>query len=255
MTLELFINELSKKIDSDLVRELINEYKETKSSLWLGDVTKTILHGGRFCEICIACLKYISDPYSRIDINKIQFEKYYNQILKIPKKTSQDELLFFVIPQVLKSIYTIRNKKKVAHVKSNKADEIDADYVITSCNWILSQFVLLFYTDDTDKAINLTNSIMERRIPIIEEFEDGEIMILKKNLTFGEQILIILYKFPKRLSVKELRNILKPKKNSYVNTYLKGLYDKKLIHLNTDGAIINKNGIKHIESNKQMYFG
>ena len=31
------------------------------------------------------------------------------------------------------------------------------------------------------------------------------------------------------------------------------LYEKKLIHLNKEGAIINKNGIKEIEQNREKY--
>jgi len=254
MTLQLFANELSKHIDNVLIGELIDEFRKTKSSWWFGDVIKTILHGGRFSEICIVCLKKISDQHSNIDINNIKFGEYYKQLTELTKKTPKEELLFSVIPHVLKSIYTIRSKKRVAHIKLNNADEIDAEYVITSCNWIMCQFILLYYSKDIEKAINLTSSIMEKKIPIIEQFEDGELMILKKNLTFGEELLLVLYQFPRRISTGELNRLLKPKKPSYVNTYLRELYKKKLIHLNKNGAIINKNGILYIESNKEKYF-
>ena len=95
---------------------------------------------------------------------------------------------------------------------------------------------------------------MERKIPTIEQFEDGEIMILKKGLKFNEELLLILYQFPKRISRNGLINIIKPKNKSYISTYLNLLFKEKLIHLNKEGAIINKNGIKEIEENKEKYF-
>lgn len=73
-------------------------------------------------------------------------------------------------------------------------------------------------------------------------------------MKFSEELLLILYQFAKRMTTKELNLLLKPKKSSYTSTYLNGLYKKKLIHLNKEGAIINKNGIKEIEEDKEKYF-
>ena len=66
--------------------------------------------------------------------------------------------------------------------------------------------------------------------------------------------MLVLYQFPKRITRKKLNLILKPKQASYISTYLNGLYKEKLIHLNKEGAIINKNGIEEIEDNKEIYF-
>ncbi len=246
--------ELEKAISPELVKELFYEFEKIKSAHWLGDINKTITHSARFSEIIIACLEKISNPKVDINLNNIKFKTLYNRLLNIPKNSAKEELLFLLIPNVLDSIYSIRNKKRVVHIKLNNADLIDAEFVMTACNWIFSQFIFLYYTKDVDEAISLTNSIMERRIPTLEKFEDGEVMILKKGLKFSEELLLILYQFPKRLSVKELNNLLKPKTPSYIPTYLKNLYKDKLIHLNSHGAIINKNGINKIENNKSRFF-
>ncbi len=134
------------------------------------------------------------------------------------------------------------------------ADSIDLEFVITSCNWVMSQLIIIFLFLSLEDAINITNSIMERKIPTIEKFENGEIMILKRGLKFKEALLLVLYQFPKRMNRQELNIILKPKKSSYISTYLNGLYNEKLIHLNKEGAVINKNGIKEIENKKEKYF-
>jgi len=196
----------------------------------------------------------LSEPSKKIDLNKIAFEKFYEVLRKLPKPSAKEEMLYLVIPQVLKSIYTIRSKKRVAHIKMTNANSIDFEFVITSCNWVMSQLIIIYLNISLEDAIILTSSIMERKIPIIEKFEDGAIMILKRGLKFKEELLLILYQFPKRMTRQELNIILKPKKSSYISTYLIGLYEEKLIHLNKEGAIINKNGIKEIEQNKEKYF-
>lgn len=243
-----------KVFGQSFAKEFLFEFEKSKSAYWLGDITKGLIHAARFSEICIACLKQMSEPSINIDLNKIKFGKFFEELRKLPKPSAKEEMLYLVIPQVLKVIFSIRNKKRVAHIKMTNADSIDLEFVITSCNWVMSQLIIIYLNIPFENAIILTNSIMERKIPTIEKFEDGEIMILKKGLKFKEELLLVLYQFPKRMTREELNIILKPKKSSYISTYLTGLYKEKLIHLNKEGAIINKNGIKEIENNKEKYF-
>ncbi len=254
MSQKFLMQKFKKVFGQSFTKELLFEFEKSKSAYWLGDVTKGLLHAARFSEICIACLKQLSDPSNKIDLNKITFGKFYEDLRKLPKPSAKEEMLYLVIPQVLKAIFTIRSKKRVAHIKMTNADSIDFEFVITSCNWVMSQVIIIYLNISLEDAIILTNSIMERKIPTIEKFEDGKIMILKRGLKFREELMLVLYQFPKRMTRQELNIILKPKKSSYISTYLNGLYKEKLIHLNKEGAIINKNGIKEIEVNKEKYF-
>ncbi len=254
MSQKFLMKKFQKVFGQSFTKELLFEFEKSKSAYWLGDVIKGLLHAARFSEICIACLKQLSDPSNKIDLNKITFGKFYEDLRKLPKPSAKEEMLYLVIPQVLKAIFTIRSKKRVAHIKMTNADSIDFEFVITSCNWVMSQVIIIYLNISLEDAIILTNSIMERKIPTIEKFQDGEIMVLKGGLKFREELMLVLYQFPKRMTRQELNTILKPKKSSYISTYLNGLYQDKLIHLNKEGAIINKNGIKEIEDNKEKYF-
>ena len=246
-------SELEKFMGEELAKELLFEFKELKSGHWLGDTTKTLTYAGRFCEICIAFLKQASNTNARINLNKINFDRYFNELINLPKNDAKEEMLYLVIPRVLNAVYTVRSKKRAVHIKMTNADLIDSEFVVTSCNWIMSRLIMIYTDLPFDKAIALTNSIMERKIPTIEEFEDGERMVLKKGLNFHDELLLILYNLPDRVTRKELVRIIKPKKPSYVSTYLNMLYEKKLIHLNKEGAKISKNGIKEIEENREKY--
>ena len=248
------IETLNGHIHKEIVSELVNEFEKAKTSFWLDDELKTLIHSARFSELSIQALICFANPDCDYDLNKIEFGKIYEKLIKLPKPTPEKEILFLAMPQTLKSIFTIRSKKKAAHFKQNELDKIDADLVITSCNWIMAQFILIFHNNSSDKAIEIANSIITKKIPVIEEFEEGEYMILKKGMKFGDELLLWLYHFNKRMTSKELIKILKPKKTSYVSTYLKRLFEDKLIHQNKDGALINKNGIMEIENNKEKYF-
>ena len=248
------IKTLNGYIDSKIVSELVEEYEKAKTSFWLDDKLKTLIYSARFSELSIQALEYISNPSCSYDLNKIEFGKIYSKLIQLPKNNPEDEILYLAMPQTLKSIFTIRSKKKVAHFKQNELDKIDADLAITSCNWVMAQFILIFHKSSPDEAIEIANSLITKKIPTIEEFEEGEFMILKKNINFGDELLLWLYHFNRRMNSRELIKIVKPKKSSYISTYLKRLFDDKLIHKNKYGAIINKNGIIKIESNKEKYF-
>ena len=252
--MKLLEDELSKHLDPALTKELFTEFYETKTAYWLGDIKKTIIHSGQFAEACIAILLKLSKPSQIIDLNKIEFEIFFNKLMQLPKKTANEELLFLVIPQVIKSVYTVRSKKRIAHLKINNAEQVDSEMIVTSCNWVMCQFISLYCDFASEEVERLVNSIIERKVPTIEKFEDGEIMVLKKDLSFKEKLLLVLYQFPRRMKTKEIINIIRPPKDSYISTYLKLLYKDLLIHLNDQGAIINKNGIKEIECNKTKYF-
>lgn len=254
MSQKFLLQEFQKVFGGSFGEEILFEFKKSKSAYWLGDKIKGLLHAARFSEVCIACLKQLSDPSKKIDINKIQFEKFHMHLRNLSKASAKEEMLYLVIPEVLKAIYTIRNKKRVAHIKMTNADSIDFEFVITACNWVICQLIMIFVKISFEEAIALTNSVIERQMQFIEEFEDGAMMIIKQGLKFKEELLLVLYYFPRRMARQELNGILKPKNSSYISTYLNRLYKERLIHLNKEGAIINKNGIKEIELNKEKYF-
>src|SRR3989344_7341616 len=121
--------EFEKFMEGYLTEELFFEFGKTKSSYWLGDTTKTLIHSARFCEICIAFLKQTSNPSIKVNLNKVEFGKYADELIKMNKPSAKEEMLYLVIPQILKGIYTIRSKKRIAHVKMTNADLIDSEFV------------------------------------------------------------------------------------------------------------------------------
>ncbi|MBS3105142.1 hypothetical protein J4234_02710 [Candidatus Woesearchaeota archaeon] len=238
---------LSEKIDPVITDKLIAEYINVKKYHYYNDIEKTILHGARFAECSLAAIKNQLDS-SIVNLNELHFEAVFNEITSKPKKNSNDEQLALVIPNVLKTIYSIRNKKRVTHMKDALPDKIDAEYVLSACNWTISQFLIIIKGMDVNLIYRLLESINSKQIPIIEEFEKNEIKVLTSDLSFKDELLVVLYKYSSRISVAQLNLLLKPKNKSYVTTNLSRLNIERLIQLNNDGAIITKLGIDYIES-------
>lgn len=245
VTYEKFAKELiAKGIDKIIVETLIEEYRTVKKEHLLGDDEKAILHSAKVSDLVLALIKN-KVTGKVIDVNDIHFDKLFQEIINYPKPNAGEVILTLALPRVAESIYTIRSKKDVAHVKTIDPSFIDSSYCVSACDWMLSELVLLFFKADPNEASELINSILKKKVPTVEEFEDETIVILRKDLSMAHEILLTLYYFyPKRLSNGDLIKLLKSKK---IYNPLYRLEDERLIHRTKDGAKLTKLGIKYVE--------
>lgn len=244
--LEILQKQLESKIDSSLVTELLNEYEETKKRFLKGDKEGVILHSAKFSEIVLAILIYINENQI-VDINNIEFENFFNRVVGYTKTTAEDDLLYLEVPYVAKSIYTLRNKKRVGHVKKLDPLVQDSFFANSSIDWILASFIFLYSTQD-EKEINfIIKSLIEKKIPFIEEFEDQGIAILKK-VDYKWQVLIVLYHYNKFMSKKEIKKLSRPKYSQLLDTSLRDLLKQNYIYFGEAGFKITRLGLKKVET-------
>lgn len=245
VTYEKFVEELiAQDLDKTIIDKLIDEYRIVKREYFLGDHEKVILHSGKVSELILALIKN-KETGKVVDANDIHFNELFEEIRNYPKSSAAEVILTLAIPRVAESIYTIRSKKDVAHVKTIDPNFIDASYCVSGCDWMLSELVLLFFKADPNEANELINSILKKKIPTVEEFEDGSIVILRRDLPFSHEILLTLYHYyPKRLSNRDLIILLKSKR---IYEQLYRLENERLVHRTNDGSKLTILGIKHVE--------
>jgi len=248
ITYEKLIKELiGKGIDKIIVNKLIEEYRTVKREHLLNHHEEVVLHSAKVCELALALIK--NKVLGKIvDVNSIHFNKISEEVKKYPKTTPEEVILTLAIPRVAESIYTIRSKKDVAHVKTIDPSVIDSSYCVSACDWMLSEFVvLLFSTANPNEANKLINSMLRKKVPTIEEFEDGSIVILRKDLSMSQEIMLTLYHYyPKRLTNTDVKKRVKST-FSYINRLLNELENQRFIHQTEVGYKLTKLGIKYAE--------
>ena len=147
----------------------------------------------------------------------------------LPKDRYPDSIRLH-IPRILKTIYDIRSKRGVTHISEINPNLMDATFVVSACDWILAEFIRLYYTDDPDNAQKIINTIVERKVPIIEEFE-GDLKVLKPELSVADKILLTLYKkYPEYVSTSDLKEWIKTKSPTHITTVLRQLDHEAKIH-------------------------
>lgn len=241
-----FCEELvSQGIDKKLVDRLVEEYKIAKEAHFSENDESVILHSAKFADVVLAIIKSKVKNQS-VDMDKIETKKMVEEIINFPKASAEDVILTLAVPKVIESIHVIRNKKDVAHVKTIAPNEVDSDYCITACDWIFSQLVMILSNREVNQIKMLVDSIMRKKLPLLEEFEDGTALILAPNVTRQEEILLFLYHYyPIRQPNEKLIKLLKSKNNFYA--YVNNLENSKLIHRTEQGSTLTKLGIKYVE--------
>jgi len=239
---------LSTNIDTDLVKHLLEHYKELKQQFFLGKYEPSQLNCAKFAEVVMRILEYITKKsYTPFD-KGLSLDELAKEFEQLPKDKFPDSLRIH-IPRILRATYDIRSKRGVAHVGEINPNFMDATFVVSACDWVMAEFIRLYHTGDSNEAQRIIDCIVERKVPIIEEF-DEDLRVLTPDLPVADKILLILYKkHPNYVSTSDLKNWIKTRSPSHITTALYRLDDDAKVHRKGKENIITRRGIKYIEEN------
>lgn len=242
---------LTKGIQQDIVDTLLEEYSKMKKAAFKRDVVPSLLHSAKFADLALAfVINYLDKTY--IDIDKIQTGTFMQDLISRPKTTPEEVILSLALPRTVSSIHTVRNKKDVAHVKSIDPDDFDIGLCETSCDWILSQLVCLIHGGTQADVKLIISQLCQRKMPWIQEFDDGSLMLLVTEIPLRDQALLVLYYHdPKQMNALEISEILQYQNFSYLRNLLDELSVPRLVQKRTQNFVyvyrITDKGAKEAE--------
>lgn len=166
MILGNFVERLSSKIDSTLVKDLVDEYRAITRAHSIGEYGNAIIQGGLFCETVFQVLKYVT---SGVIVNEPRFDNIAEELEKLPKSKFQDSIRI-IMPLASRTIYSIRSKRGAAHKRKEISPcYMDSAFILATCDWILSELVRLYYTADQGEIITIIHGLSEKETPVIEK--------------------------------------------------------------------------------------
>ncbi len=237
---------LSSKIDSNLVEHLSKHYKDLKQKFFLGQYKPSQLNCAKFVEVVLRILEYTTKGnYTPFNKN-VSLDNLAKELERLPKNKFSDSIRIH-IPRTLRVIYDIRNKREVAHIGEMNPNLMDATFVVSASDWIMAEFIRLYFTDEPNVVQKIIESIVEKKVPIIEKF-DNDLKVLNPNLSVADKILLILYKkHPNYVSTNNLKNWIKPKSSAHITTVLRQLDNDTKVYRKGKENILTRKGIEYIE--------
>ena len=207
------------------------------------------VEGGRFCEAAYRILEHTVDGSytplgARLDVGKLT-QHLANQ----PARSFGDSVRLH-IPRTLRVIYDVRSNRDAAHLGDGIDPNIqDSSLVIACLNWVMAELVRLHHDIDADAAAALIDQLVERTVPVIQNF-DGVPRVLR-DLPAGDTCLLLLYQHGVTpMPVDDLRAALRPKMRGHFNRTLQRLDDRDYVHM-ADGKIwITRVGERRVEEER-----
>ncbi|MCW5689797.1 MAG: hypothetical protein KIT76_14725 [Pseudolabrys sp.] len=243
---------LKQKLPDRLVDELLAAYQEAKENFYSGGLRLSAVEGGRFCEAALRLLEFITTGHFT-DVNKqLDAERIFQKL----KDHSADRFPASVrlhMPRAIRVVYDIRNSRDNAHL----ADGIDPNFqdatlVVSVLDWIMAEFVRLFHENvSADDAKIIIDSLVERRVPVIQEF-DGFKKVLNSKLKASPFIMVLLYECGEAgATFTDLYSWVRPQMRQNLQRTLNQLVDKNAyVHFSGKRYILTRSGAAEVEKKK-----
>lgn len=244
------VKELSQSVeDSDLdetlFEELVDEHLALHKAFHRRDYEKALLKAGKFVETLFQNLEFLLDEeYSaNPSINGV------SERLKQTDKGTYPKSVRLMIPRRGKVMYGLRSKRGGAHKTEVDPRFMDAKCAASDSNWILSELIRLYSDREPDAVKAIIEHVVTDSLPFVEEFEDGDVMLLLEPDSCKEEELLILYHFyPNRVSNEEMKTYLDHQTSRNVTSSLGNAEDERLVHRNDDGSELTEKGKKYVEN-------
>jgi hypothetical protein len=249
------LNEIKQQLENTFDRQLLDKLFESHQLLtehyYLGRYRPCALEGGRFAEVSLRMLQQaLTGTFIPLGTHITNFTDETRKLEQLERTLK--ESLRIQIPRTVQVVFDIRNKRDIGHTGGDvDANYSDATFSLVACNWILTEFLRIYYTSDIDTAQKLVNSLVKVRIPLIQDF-DGFLKILKPDLKVPDKVLSLLYyRGTEGATVKQLNEWLSHRvSGTHMNNTLSRLeHDRAFIYRKGDLCFITDTGRKYAEEN------
>ena len=248
-------------IPEELCKGLARHYYFIKHHYALGNFESSELHCAKFCEIVYRVLQWhTSNTKTYLQLGK-QIRDFRSSVMSFEQLSDHPDSIRYHIPDALRLIYCIRNKRGVAHVAGDiDHNRSDAMCLKSSVDWITAELVRLFNNVGIEEAELLIESLTAKQLPQIWKIGDHRRIISPpgKKLQHKDKVLVLLYStYPKSVSVKDLLNWTEYKNPTlFKKNILDKLHNADLLHYDksTNEVILSPLGIKDVEDRIPLEF-
>jgi hypothetical protein len=236
---------LSAAAPAELLSALADAHREMEENYRLERWKTAQLDAGHFVEAVRRIIErelfggYTPIGTSLPSLNYRELERY--------ERATGDESMRVLIPRVLLAMYSVRNKRGVAHLGAISPNEMDAAIIVRSGRWVLAELVRLKGGLAPDEATAVVQALTEKDVPLVWSV-DGVDRVLDPTLPARDQVLILLHARSPR-SIADLQQATEYQNTTNFRKLLKRLHVDRLIEMRPTGAChISLLGIRRAEA-------
>jgi DNA-binding transcriptional ArsR family regulator len=228
--------EFEKFLPKRLAEELVRQYVRLKTRAWAGDHEGVQETGGKLAEHALRATQHLAGQTHVALRTEIRNMKQQCEALEKLPRSAADDALRVVLPRVVQTLYTLRNKRSGGHTAS-EVDPSRSDALLTEriADWIMAEFFRIGNELPLDQAEAAVAALVERRLPVV--YEVGKFRrVLKTGLDPKAEIMVLLYAESTGATIGELRRWTRIPQTS-LNRYIDQLERDRLVRVETQGRI------------------
>lgn len=176
---------LGSTIDPALAGALVDHFLKIRQDA----ATKTLERAvaGKFVETFVQCLQWIA--YKKYD-DKPSVDAF---LQKAESEAALPEGLRFTGARTARAIYTMRNKRNIAHIGQVDPNTIDLAFTAHGSAWIMSELVRVATGVSMDEAGRVIEVL---QTPVDDMVEDiGDVRLIHGDFDVREELLVLLRSF------------------------------------------------------------
>jgi len=228
-------------IDIRIVEEILDHYQVLKAASQVQDWEKCILRGGKFAEAVMKAIRFVRTGEA---VDRISIDPETNAVAQ---RTDLPAAIRLFIPRAVRVIYDHRSQRGGAHSFSFDPNPMDAALVSSVADWILGEFVRLYWTDDPQKAMKIVTALISKGVPFVERIDDDYIL-LRPGTSARQEISLILYScYPQRTNPAQLIKWMPYHSPQNIRTSLNNMQKAKELHRDKGGVLLTQLGIRVAE--------
>ncbi|WP_395945333.1 hypothetical protein [Brevundimonas sp.] len=213
---------LAPLVTTPLASKLVDQFVQIRIDF----ATKTLGRAspGKFVETFVQCLQHMATGTFEA---KPDIDRYLN--LKLENEASLPESIRVCGGRIARSIYTLRNKRNIAHDNEVDPNTFDLAFIQQASAWIMAELFRTASGLSMQEAGNLVAIVQAPVNTLVEEIGDTRLVL--PDVSARAELLLLLHShYPELVTVPDALRSLSRRSAKTVRNRLRDLHDEKLAH-------------------------
>ena len=203
------------------MEDLVNEFATIRQDVATGTLDRAA--PGKFVATVVQVLQ-------NLDVGKYDHTPKVDEYLRTVESTAKvfPTDLRVVVPRVARAMYTLRNKRSIAHKNDADPNIYDLGLLFAQAQRILSELIRHIIKSDVHTANQMVQFVQRPISLIVEDF--GNMRLVLQNLTAEKEALLLFHRYyPETVPSDQLHIDMQRRARTTVSNAIARLYKKKLI--------------------------
>jgi len=232
------VKALSGIVPRSLAESFVGEFVTIRRDFLTGTLGRAA--PGKFVEDLVRVLQQLETGTAEA---KPDIDEY---LRKVENKVALDEGLRVCAARIGRGMYTLRNKRTIAHTGSVDPNRYDLAYLYHAAQWVMAELIRQCAGITMADAGRIIEYIEAPITLLVEDF--GGFQTVLPNATVEEEILALLrHRYPNSMDAAELKSSMRRRSPNSVTNSLRKLWQMKLVEEVSGAYKLTSNGVRRAE--------